>query len=73
MVKFQRHLQINMKIDIPIELVEQIIVEELTWDYKNLKPCKPPMFSFDPKEEKEKMKELKTALKRVLEYYGVKV
>lgn len=62
-----------MKIEIPDEALQAIIVHELSWDLKNARTNqKPPMFSYDPKEDAKQVKELRDAFKRVLAYYGVK-
>ena len=61
-----------MKIDLPVEFIDAVIISDLSWHLKHLRNNqKPPMFSFDPKEEKEKVKELRDALKCVLRFYGV--
>lgn len=62
-----------MKIDIPDEALEAIVIHELSWHLKHTKANrKPPMFSYDPKEEKQQVKHLQDAFKTVLAYYGVK-
>lgn len=65
-----------MKYEIEIDtndFAEQIVIQELTWHLENTQPSETvPMFSFDPKEEAKEVKKLRKALKRVLEYYGVK-
>lgn len=65
-----------MKYEIEIDtndFAEQIVIQELTWHLEHTQPSDTfPMFSFDPKEEAKEVKKLRKALKRVLEYYGVK-
>jgi hypothetical protein len=60
-----------MKIDLPSEAIEAIIIEELLWQLDNTKPNdKPPMYSYDPEVDKAKVRKLHKAIKRVLRYYG---
>jgi hypothetical protein len=62
-----------MKIEIPCEALSDIVVQELTWHLEHTKPNdKPPMYSYDPEEDRKKVKKLHKAFKRVLRYYGVK-
>ena len=63
-----------MQIEVPSELAEKIIVEELKWHYNSITPnAKPPMYSYDEEEDKRRVKKLRKALKLVLKYYGEKV
>lgn len=65
-----------MKYEIEIddnEFAEKIVIQELTWHLNNTKADHViPMFSYDPEEEKKRVKRLRKAFKIVLEYYGVK-
>lgn len=65
-----------MKYEIEIDtddFAEQIVIQELTWHLKHTQPNqKPPMFSYEPEEDAKKVRKLRQAFKRVLEYYGVK-
>lgn len=63
-----------MQIEVPSELAEKIVIEELKWHYDHLVPnAKPPMYSYDEEVDKAKVKKLRKALKRVLDFYGEKV
>lgn len=62
-----------MKVEIPDEALEALIIQELSWHLKHAKANqKPPMFSYDRKEDAQQVKELRDAFKRVLAYYGVR-
>ena len=68
-----------MNIEIPDYHVDQIISEDLTWQYENLvdrlkdidKGGSVGTFSFDRKEEKLRLIEMVAAMKSVLNWYGV--
>lgn len=63
----------KIEIELPFDAVESVVIKELSWHLKYTKQKHSiPMFSYDPKEEKQRVKELQDAFKRVLAYYGVK-
>lgn len=60
-----------MKVELPAEAVDSIIRQELSWHLKHIKANdRPPMFSYDPEEDRKKVKRLRRAIKDVLKYYG---
>jgi hypothetical protein len=62
-----------MRIDINEEMVADIVRQELLDTYRYLKKGKhkPPLYSFDPEEEKALIAKEMDALKLVLKNYGV--
>lgn len=64
-----------MKLEIDDEMVAKIVAKELHNSYKYLKrgKHKPPLFSFDPKEEKRLIAEEMAALRLILKTYNVRV
>lgn len=64
-----------MKLEIDDELVSKIVAKELLDSYKYLKKKKhkPPLFSFDPEEEKRLIAEEMAALRLILKTYNVEV
>ena len=56
--------------------VEEIIAQELLWDYENLDPNNRPdygVFDNDEEIDLKQIKKMRKALKLVLSYYGKKV
>jgi hypothetical protein len=52
-------------------ICEALVVQELRKAYALLEEdISPPMFSWDAKEEKRKVKQLRKSFKQVMEYYG---
>jgi hypothetical protein len=64
-----------VKLEIDDELVSKIVAKELLDSYKYLKKGKhkPPLFSFDPEEEKRLIAEEMAALRLILKTYNVEV
>lgn len=63
--------QHKVRVELPYDTVDSIIVQELSWQFRHIKPNdRPPMFSYDPEEDRRKVKRLRDAFKRVLRYYG---
>jgi hypothetical protein len=51
--------------------LEKKIIKELAWHLSvQTYDQDPPMYSFEPEEERKKVKKLRKALKTVLRYYG---
>ena len=62
-----------MKVELPYEAVESIVVQEMRFHLDCFRQKqKVPHFSYDPKEERKKVKNLRRAFRTVLEYYGAK-
>ena len=61
-----------MKIDISEEMVVEIVKQELSASYYYLKKGnhQPPIYSFDPKEEKRLIAKEMAALRLILKSYG---
>jgi hypothetical protein len=62
-----------MKIEIDELALEPIIIANLKYHRRNLAPYYRdiPLYDQDPKVNKQKVKEMKDAFTKVLEYYGV--
>lgn len=52
-------------------ICEALVIQELKKTYELLdKDFSPPLFSWDAKEEKRKVKQLRNSFKQVMKYYG---
>ena len=63
-------------VDLLWEQVEELIAQELLWDYEHFDLDNRPssgVFDNDEKEDIKKIKKMRKALKLVLSYYGKKV
>lgn len=61
----------EVKINLPMEVLDDLIIKDLKLQLEFLDDQSgPPYYSYDAEAEEKKIKKLKKALKRVLNYYG---
>jgi hypothetical protein len=60
-----------MNVSLPPEVIDQIVLAGLKDHLPLIKEsANPPMYSYDPEEDRKEVRKLRKAFQRVIKYYG---